>query len=131
MTQPSDDEELNVLRFSVLALSLSLQMQMEGIRDASSTLAAAFNAARQSKRVEKTLHHAAKDLGVTRAEGESPVTTIEKIRDAADAKGINTECLTALLPDLKAIAAEVEKQQAGFLKTTRIARKYLRANPRP
>lgn len=112
---------------AVTLLAATLEKQLFDIRDAFTTLTAGFNAMRQSDHVGAAIEVAVINLGVQMSPGDKPVAILNRIADAADGFGLDTQKLRALFPDIKAIAEEAEKTNANGFETVKIARKYLRA----
>lgn len=131
MTLTREQEKRQYVQFTLTHLQLALEWQMEGMRNSFDTLSSAFKAHRRGGQVMDAIDGALNKLQLPKAAGETPVQLLEKIAEKAGAEGFDIATLNRHLPDIRAIAAEVERQQADSNAAVTIARNHLRAKHGP
>ncbi|MDE1153167.1 MAG: hypothetical protein PW788_11580 [Micavibrio sp.] len=111
---------------SLTALTAVLEEQQKTIKTAKTTLGAAFGVIKFNKPITTLTQALATDLQLTVPASEKPVTTLNRLINAADDKSLDTTGIKKLMPAIEAIAEKVEAAKAGPYKTIKIARQQLK-----
>jgi uncharacterized protein YjcR len=111
-------------------LAAALGSQLSGIAQASSALAASFQAVTKGNIIKHKQEQAAVFFGVQADKNERPVETLTKIADAADAQGLNTAELKEHLATIGSIADIVEAEKTSFVRTVKLAQSHLKTMPK-
>ncbi len=109
---------------ALFAVTLSLEKQMKGIREARTVLGATFGAIVNGQRILKDIKFCAEEMGLSIPKGEDSIKTLQRLVDAADARGIDTTRIKKTMKDVVEINRQVEGSRAGPYKTIQIARRH-------